>query len=56
MKLKHGLFAGLVLVWPMLAIAGDDSGTITAVPEPEMLALLAIGGVALAIARWRARK
>jgi len=55
-KLRHLLLMGSILVWPLLALAGTDDTAPPALPEPEMLALLAIGGVALAIARWRSKK
>ena len=47
-----------VAALPLLALSGYAfAGTPTAqVPEPETLALLAIGAVAIVIARWRNRK
>ena len=36
-----------------VAVAG---GPFVAVPEPETLALLAIGAAAIAVARWRKKK
>ena len=44
-----------VAALPLLALSGYTfAGTLTApVPEPETLALLAIGAVAIVVARWR---
>ena len=45
-----------VAALPLLALSGYAfAGTPTQVPEPETLALLAIGAVAIVIARWRNR-
>ena len=40
----------MLLALPAIAVAG---GTTNSVPEPETLALLAVGAVAIVIARWR---
>ena len=52
MRIHTLLAATLLVATPTLAIAG----TSTILPEPETLALLAIGAVALSIARWRRKK
>ena len=46
-----------VAALPLLALSEYAFAGIPAqVPEPETLALLAIGAVAIVIARWRGRK
>jgi len=45
-KIVFALLAGFGV--PGIAVAGVNT-----VPEPETLALLAIGAAAIAIARWR---
>jgi hypothetical protein len=50
MRAKVFLATILSLGFPCVAAAGGPVGVI---PEPETLALLAIGAVAIAIARWR---
>jgi hypothetical protein len=42
----------LLLTIPAVALAGPNAS----VPEPETLALLGIGAIALVAARWRKRK
>lgn len=38
----------------MLGLSGTAlAGSVGAIPEPETLALLAIGAAAIAVARWR---
>ncbi|HZQ61900.1 MAG TPA: PEP-CTERM sorting domain-containing protein [Casimicrobiaceae bacterium] len=53
--MRHSqLIAGAVLaVMPALAVAGITTDTIGRVPEPETLALLAAGVIALVIAKRR---
>jgi len=57
MRIKHVITALLLLGLPALSFAQQaaplDS---TDLPEPETLALLAIGAVGWAIARWGKRK
>ena len=48
------LFAASLTLLSGLASAGTDN--FTSVPEPETLALLAVGAIALVIARARRRK
>ena len=52
MNIRHLLPATLALAIPAIAHAGGAP----AVPEPETLALLGIGAIALVIARWRKKK
>ncbi|MEO8302553.1 MAG: PEP-CTERM sorting domain-containing protein [Betaproteobacteria bacterium] len=52
MTIKHLLLAATILAMPTLAIAGFPNP----VPEPETLALLGVGAIALVVARWRKRK
>lgn len=52
MNLRNLLAATLVFAVPAIAYAAPPSGT---VPEPETIALLGIGAVALVVAR-RCRK
>jgi len=57
MRIKHVVTALLLLGLPALSFAQQaaplDS---TDLPEPETLALLAIGAVGWAVARWAKRK
>jgi 4-hydroxybenzoate polyprenyltransferase len=60
MRIKH-IVAGLLLFGlPALGLADttnlDSRLDATQLPEPETLALLAIGAVGWAIARWAKRK
>jgi hypothetical protein len=57
MRIKHVITAFLLLGLPALGLA-DTTDTLdaTQLPEPETLALLAIGAVGWAIARWAKRK
>lgn len=50
MIVRYALLAA-VLAFPTLAIAG-----VSVVPEPETLALIGVGAIALVIARWRKGK
>lgn len=52
MGIRHLFVAALSLAIPAIAYASVQN----AVPEPETLALLAVGATALVIARWRRRK
>jgi hypothetical protein len=62
MRVKHVITAVLLLGLPVLGLADTtnlDSTNLDSVgqlPEPETLALLAIGAVGWAIARWAKRK
>jgi len=62
MRIKHVITALLLLGLPALGFADTtalDSTNLDSVgqlPEPETLALLAIGAVGWAIARWAKRK
>lgn len=62
MRIKHVITAVLLLGLPALGFADTtnlDSTNLDSVgqlPEPETLALLAIGAVGWAIARWAKRK
>jgi len=51
MIVRYALLAA-VLAFPTLAIAGVAAQ----VPEPETLALIGVGAIALVIARWRKGK
>jgi len=53
MKIRQFVIATLILAIPAMAIAGPAGPTL---PEPETLALVGIGAVALVVARWRKRK
>ena len=55
MKITKLLFAASILAIPALAMAGDNEPPV-GLPEPETLALLAIGAIALTIARWRKKQ
>jgi PEP-CTERM motif len=52
MGIKQLMGASLLIAIPATALAGPG----IPLPEPETLALLAIGAVALVIARWKKRK
>ena len=52
MNIRHLLVATLAAAIPAIAYAG----AVQTVPEPETLALLGIGAVALVVARSRRRK
>ena len=54
MNAKHLLLAVTMFAVPPLAVAGITQ--VSQVPEPETLALLGIGAIALVIARWRKGK
>jgi 4-hydroxybenzoate polyprenyltransferase len=59
MRIKHVVTALLLLAVPAvgLAIALDTNNDVTSrIPEPETLALLAVGALAWGIARWKNRK
>jgi hypothetical protein len=59
MRIKLVITALLLLGLPALGLADTtnlDSLDATTLPEPETLALLAIGAVGWAIARWAKRK
>jgi len=53
MNIRHVLVATLAFAISAVAHAGSPGGT---VPEPETMALLGMGAVALIIARWRKKK
>ena len=53
MNVRHLLVATLAFAIPTIAFAGPGTPTL---PEPETIALLGIGAVALVIARWRRKK
>ena len=53
MNLRKLAVAILLAATPMVVYAGPG---VPHLPEPETLALLGIGAVALCIARWRNRK
>jgi hypothetical protein len=55
MRIKHVVTALLLLGLPALSFA-QNLDSVTQLPEPETLALLAIGAVGWAIARWSKRK
>jgi hypothetical protein len=55
MGIKHVVTALLLLGLPALSFAATNLDT-TELPEPETLALLAIGAVGWAITRWTKRK
>jgi len=52
MRIGQLMAASLLMAIPATALAGPG----IPLPEPETLGLLAIGAVALVIARWRRRK
>jgi hypothetical protein len=52
MRIGQVVVASLLVAMPAIAFAGVP----IPVPEPETLSLLAIGAVALVIARWKRRK
>jgi hypothetical protein len=52
MRMKQLLVTSLLIALPATASAGPG----IPLPEPETLALLAIGAAALVIARWKKRK
>ncbi len=57
MRIKHVVTALLLLGLPALSVAqAAPLDSVTELPEPETLALLAIGAVGWAIARWSKRK
>lgn len=57
MRIKHVLTALLLLGVPALGFAATNlDDTVRDLPEPETLALLAIGVVGWAITRWTKRK
>jgi len=59
MRIKRIVLGLLLLGVPALGLADTtnlDSLDATQLPEPETLALLAIGAVGWAIARWAKRK
>jgi hypothetical protein len=58
MRIKLIVLGLLLLGLPALGLADTtlDSVDTTQLPEPETLALLAIGAVGWAIARWTKRK
>lgn len=55
MRMRQLLLAATTIVVPAMALAtpANPPGTL---PEPETLALIAVAGVAAAIARWRKKK
>jgi hypothetical protein len=52
MRIGQFVAASILVAVPAIALAGPG----LPVPEPETLALLAIGAVALIVARWKRRK
>ena len=56
MRIKHVVTALLLLGLPALGFAATTLDSVTQLPEPETLALLAIGAAGWAIARWAKRK
>lgn len=62
MRIRHLLTVAMMMVLSGLAVAtegvdcSDGCRAPNAVPEPEMLALLGVGAVALFIARRRKKK
>ena len=52
MGIRHLFVAALSLAIPAIAYASPS----IPLPEPETMALLGIGAVALIIARWRGKK
>ena len=52
MNIGHLIVATLAFAIPAMACAG----TTAQVPEPDTIALLGVGAVALLIARWRRKK
>jgi 4-hydroxybenzoate polyprenyltransferase len=56
MRIKHVVTALLLLGLPALSLASTAPLDSTDLPEPETLALLAIGAVGWAITRWTKRK
>jgi VIT1/CCC1 family predicted Fe2+/Mn2+ transporter len=55
MHIKQVITALLLLALPALSFAATTD-SVTQLPEPETLALLAIGAVGWAVARWAKRK
>jgi hypothetical protein len=53
MNIRQLLGATLAFALPVIAYAGPST---PALPEPETMALLGIGAVALVVARWRKKK
>jgi 4-hydroxybenzoate polyprenyltransferase len=56
MRIKHVITALLLLGLPALSFASTNLDSTNELPEPETLALLAIGAVGWAIARWGKRQ
>jgi hypothetical protein len=56
MRIKHVVTALLLLGLPALSLASTAPLDSTDLPEPETLALLAIGAIGWAITRWTKRK
>ena len=50
--MRHLVVSALLMAMPAVAYASNPP----TVPEPETLALLGVGAVALIIARWRRKK
>lgn len=53
MNIRYLLVATLAFAIPTIAIAGPAT---PALPEPETMALLGAGAIALIVARWAKRK
>ena len=53
MNIRHLLVVTTAFAMPAIAYAGTPGGT---VPEPETIALLGVGAIALIVARWAKRK
>ena len=51
--MKHLLVATIAFAIPTIVFAGPSTPTL---PEPDTIALLGIGAVALVIARWHRKK
>lgn len=57
MRIKQVLIVASMLAISGLALAGEPSReALNSVPEPETLALLGVGAVALLASRWRKNK